>query len=786
MLALWLTWAAATAAAVWLARRFVTPVSWKVGVLLALLPLAFTGKAFLQDAVYGPADLYYAHEPWSRVAAENGVHGIGNPILSDLAFANIPWRAAVREALVNGRLPLWNRFVLSGNPLLATAQASVFHPSTWLGIFLPLAQSWTFSCAFTIFLALLAAHLFFRELGFSELAASAGAVGWGFSTYVLFWDGWAVGPSIATFPLLLLGLRRLARFPRQAGVGITAVALALSFHGGHPETFFHCLAAGGIWFLWEILARDRRPHARGAVGGLLGAGLIAFGLAAPVLLPLLEALPHSAEYAARLAALERGRPGQSVPAREAVRRLRPAVLPFAHGIYGRSPVQEARQDGSGMPLAYAGAVLFPLATVGAVARRRERGILLGFSVAGLAYGASAPILLDATSRLPGFSLALNYRLVFLAPLGLAGLAALGANELLERRAPVRRLAIAAAAAAAVLAILFALSDDVFRERQLSPGFVAVSFGQELLPVLLVGATALLSGGRARTVIATAVALLVAQRFREMGGVYPTLPARSLAPALPEIASLPRGGDPYRIAAAGADLRPNGAALLGLEDVRGYESLVLRRFEETYPLWCRRQFASHNRIEDVGAPFLSYLNARYAIAAPDAPAPAGWTVVARGRAASVFENPRALPRAFAPRRIRGAPDERKALAEMAEAKDFGETVWVTGPRGDAPNGSADLRVREVGPDLVIEADARERVLVATSVPDWPGWRVEAARKKLETATVDHAFVGFWLPAGRHVVRLRYLPGSFLAGAVLALLAVFGALLANLLGRRRAIP
>ena len=188
-----------------------TRVPWKVGVLLALLPLAFTGKAFLRGDLYGPADLYYGHDPWRRVAAENGIRGVANPILSDLAFANIPWRAAVREALVNGRLPLWNRFVLAGNPLLATAQASVFHPATWLGIFLTLAQSWTFSCAFTIFLALLCGHLLFREFCSSELAALAGAVGWGFSTYVLFWDGWAVGPSIASFPLLLLGLRRLAR-----------------------------------------------------------------------------------------------------------------------------------------------------------------------------------------------------------------------------------------------------------------------------------------------------------------------------------------------------------------------------------------------------------------------------------------------------------------------------------------------------------------------------------------------------------------------------------------------
>jgi uncharacterized membrane protein YfhO len=124
--------------------------------------------------------------------------------------------------------------------------------------------------------------------------------------------------------------------------------------------------------------------------------------------------------------------------------------------------------------------------------------------------------------------------------------------------------------------------------------------------------------------------------------------------------------------------------------------------------------------------------------------------------------------------------------MAEARDFRQTVWVSGAAADAANGTATLRVREIGPDLVIEADARERVLVATSVPDWPGWRAQASGRKLETATVDHAFVGFWLPAGRHVVRLRYLPGSFVTGAALSLLTVLGALVTKLLVRRRAIP
>jgi Bacterial membrane protein YfhO len=786
VLALGLTWAATTAAAVWLARRFVARISWQVGLLLALLPLVFTGKAFVRGDLYGPADLYYAHDPWKAVAAKNGIARIQNPILSDLAFANLPWRAAVRESVVNGHLPLWNRFVLAGNPLSGTAQAGVFHPSTWLGLFLPLALSWTFSCAFTIFLALLCAYLFFRDMCRSDLAALIGAVGWGFSTYVLFWDGWAVGPSIVGLPLLLLGLRRLARGGEHP-IAILTFALLLSVTGGHPETLLHAIAAGAVYFVFELRARDSRPRAGRALAGALAGGLLAAALAAPVLLPLLEAVPHSAEYASRRAALARGRGGQSVAASEAARRLLPAVLPFAHGIYGKSPVQERRQDGSGMPLGYAGAVLFPLAAVGLFSRPRSRewSIFLGFFAAGLAYGASAPLLLDATSRLPGFALALNYRLVFLTPLGLAGLAALGVDHIAAGESG-RPLTTAAMITAVVLALLFVASTSVFRDRALPGGFLRRSIASEVLPVTLLIATALLPNRRAP---ALALGLLVAQRFLEMRGTYPTLPARSLAPPISILAKLPGAAEPFRVVGISDAFRPNGAALYGVEDVRGYESLVLNRFADTYPLWSRPQFASHNRVDDLGRPFLSFLNARYAIGGADTTAP-GWTEVARGREGVLFENPGALPRAFVPRRVRFEPDPRKRLAEMAEAKDFAETVWLSERPHPGPlpvgeggrNGRATLQVREVGPDLVIDADARDLTLVATSIPDWPGWRARSDDGDVALTTVNHAFVGLWLPAGRRVVRLHYVPGSFVLGGTIS--AVVAALLgAALLLRRR---
>jgi hypothetical protein len=789
VVALWLTYAGAAWATLSLARRFAASIPRRAGVFLALAPLVFTGKAMVLGRIYGPADLYYGHEPWKRVAAEQGVRGAANPILSDLAFANLPWRAAVREALVNGRLPFWNRFVLAGNPLLGTAQAAVFHPSTWIGIFLPVALSWTFSCTFTIFLALLAAFLFFHDFGLRPVPAVLGAIGWGFSTYVLFWDGWSVGPAIATLPLLLLGLRRIAS-GGSSGIALTVVALLLSLTGGHPETFFHCVAAGGIYFLWEI---SGNPVGRArSLRWALAAGVLAFLLSGPQLLPLLETIRHSAEYRARREAS--ASPGtQSVSANEAAARLLPALLPFAHGIYGKSPVQTERHDGSGMPLGYAGAVLFPLAVSGLARRSRGRFLFLGFVVAGLLFGSSAPGLIDAVSKLPGFSMALNYRLVFLAPLGLSGLAAFGAERLCEEESS-KGPAVLSAGATALLVIAFLLSRGVFRERALPESFFGASFALEVLPVAILAGAALFAAGDRRALLPAALLLLVAQRAGEMGGVYPTLPAATLAPDLPALARLP-AAPPCRIVAPGDVFRPNAAALYGLEDARGYESLVLDRFADTYPLWSRAQFASFNRVDDLSKPFLSFLNVRFATTTPDAPMPPLWSERLRGREMTVLENSRFLPRAFVPARIRLEVDSDTTLREMAQTDDYGAVAWVrpTGREGQAPprrhdegpkpdsNGPAEISAREIGPDLIVTVNTRARVFVATSLPDWPGWKGEDAGGPVSLVTVNHAFVGFWLDPGRHAVRLTYRPVSFLPGIASLFIGIAASLAATIRSR-----
>jgi uncharacterized membrane protein YfhO len=85
-------------------------------------------------------------------------------------------------------------------------------------------------------------------------------------------------------------------------------------------------------------------------------------------------------------------------------------------------------------------------------------------------------------------------------------------------------------------------------------------------------------------------------------------------------------------------------------------------------------------------------------------------------------------------------------------------------------------------LIATVAAAERVFIATSLPDWPGWIAESAGVRIPLVTVDHAFVGFWLNAGRQTVRLHYRPASFSWGLLSFVLGLVAAAAQGLRARR----
>ncbi len=761
------------------ARRFVFPIRLPAALLLAAAPLLFTGRAMLTGGVFAPLDIAYQAEPLRALRPEFGIRRTPNPLTVDVVSQMLPWRKAVREAVAEGRFPLWNPYVLAGEPLLAVQQPAVLHPATWIGMLLPLPQAWTFEVTLRFFLALLSAYLFFRGTSSGEVASLLGSFSWAFSDFLFFYVGYPLTGSVAPFPLLLLGLLRLAEEANRRAVGLTVCALVLMVTAGHPETLLFSVLGGGIFFLFELYRRAPEKRRRAVLLSLL-AGLLALGLTAVVLLPFFEIVPQTWQHTLRQEVYAKGT--RSEPLLESLRRLLGSLVPYAYGALGRSRVV-ARLI---LPAAYAGSLLLPFAAAGLASRAPRRWCFLVLGLFGAALNVRLIGPANVFAALPVFRIAINEYAIFLTVFALAALAVLGAERLQRGEGAAAFLAGTVATSLAIVLVCAARAGKLY-EIGMDPAYLRA---RELLQVVPLVAAAVLVAvlsrrGRPATVsIAVLLVLLVAQRRLEEAEVYPTYPARAFYPPLPLLDPIPRG-QPVRMAGLRWTFHPNIAAMYGVEDVRGYEAMVLQPLAETFGLWCVQLPSFYNRVDDPAAPLLALLGVRYVIAPPGLAPPEGFTAVAEQDGSRLYENARALPRVFVPRHVLWTDEVALRVRTMALIRDFSNDgiVGAAGsrPAGRYENGEASVEIVSYRAGrMALSIDARSASLVGTSVPAWHGWKLTLDGRRAPLLPFDHAFLAFEVPAGRHEAVLSYLPNGFVYGAAISLTTLAAAVLASVWG------
>jgi hypothetical protein len=274
-------------------------------------------------------------------------------------------------------------------------------------------------------------------------------------------------------------------------------------------------------------------------------------------------------------------------------------------------------------------------------------------------------------------------------------------------------------------------------------------------------------------------------------VYPIFPARAFYPYLTLLDPVPRA-EPWRVAGAGQAFVPDVSAIYEVEDVRGHEPINLLRLFETYELWCVSQPVWFNRVDDPAKPFLSFLNVRYLIAPPGASTPTGWKSASEGPGGRLFENPKALPRAFVPDRVLFVKEGGRQLEALRGVTNFGGFAVVE--RGNDPpadsadwvtNGPARVAITAYRPQsLSLAIEAQGPAIVVTSIPGWKGWKLTLDGRAADWAYVNRAFVGFRVPAGRHTAELEYWPDGFVYGGLLGAASLLACLVLTLRRSSRA--
>ncbi|HEX6099894.1 MAG TPA: YfhO family protein [Thermoanaerobaculia bacterium] len=778
-----LLYAATALLVLWLVHRFVTPLSRAAALVLFVLPLAITGYAVVTGGVYGPVDYPYQTEPLSALKPLYGIDRPHNAAATDVYGTMFPFRRTLQMSLERGEWPLWNAYMLGGNVFAATAQAAQYSPFTLIACVLPAAVSFTYTCSIWLLIAAIGAFLLAREVGCSEIAALIAGAGWMLAGSTVLYIHTAMGGTLVYEPMLLMAAGRAARRPGIASAVFLAIVFTLMIFAGHPETLFLTVLAGAAYGIFELVRARVRPWR--AIGAAVAGGVLALLLSAIHLLPFYEAVQQSAELEVKTKYFSTA--GFDTPAERVLSIVATEFFPFLHvRQWVKPPLGLTQAETSAC-----GSLILALA-IYAVWRRRtaETWFFFALAVVCIAVASRWNPVVRAVNALPLMGITYEERLAFTAAFSLAILAALGVDELLRRR-DFRAAALTLTIVLIVLAV-----GTWWLTRNVVVAITFSDFGDYAIfaELFFLGLAALLLVFRPplRVLAPALLAVLVGQRVVSVGGMFKTFPAEVAYPPVVIFEPLKDVREPFRFVGQFYALLPGTNAFYGLEDVRGFDALHYGPSIQLWPLWCTFQPIWFNRVDDIGRPFLSFLNVRYAVITNVAPVPEGWREVARQRGAVLVENTRALDRAFIPRRVRLGLSVDQQVAELGQQTDHSDIAWLSAevPPYERENGPGSVRIAEYSPggryllDVAMERDG----WIVISETAWKGWRAYVDGRRVAMQNANASFLSVHVPAGRHAVRVVYWPESFVTGRAItfATLLVLVAFAIVRYGVRRRLP
>ena len=253
----------------------------------------FFYPVWLKKLVPLPADaLVAAHVPWTELKWDKYPAGVPfkNLEISDSFSQFYPWRALAGEFWREGKVPLWNSYLFSGTPFLATLHSATLYPLNLFYLVLPDHLAWTFLISSQIFLSLLFMFLFLRELKLSPSASLLGALTFSFSGYMIGWLEFGTGGHAGLWlPLILLFENKYFKTEKFKWILATSLAFFFVFTAGDFQVPVYIVATYLLFSLFNFRLKKNYKALP-----LLILGLIAgVALSLPQLLPSLELYKQS-------------------------------------------------------------------------------------------------------------------------------------------------------------------------------------------------------------------------------------------------------------------------------------------------------------------------------------------------------------------------------------------------------------------------------------------------------------------------------------------------------------
>jgi hypothetical protein len=219
---------------------------------LLVFDLVLFAPLLARGRVLSSHEFVRAHHPWR--STDRGVLRVENPLLADPAASGETTLVRYRDF---PRGFFWNPWISSGSIGPFHLAQGFLSPFVALpSLVLPEAWIETGILFLKFNFAYLAAWLFLKGRGFSDVAAAAGAAAWAFSTGQTVWGLWMQTSVSVTYPLLLAAVDRSFEGERPArSVAFAAAAFLLCLAGGFPHWILYGAFAAALYFVFRAEPR---------------------------------------------------------------------------------------------------------------------------------------------------------------------------------------------------------------------------------------------------------------------------------------------------------------------------------------------------------------------------------------------------------------------------------------------------------------------------------------------------------------------------------------------------
>lgn len=260
---------------------------------LVVIALIFFYKFFLYKFISMPADItvgmYYPwiDQKWSGLTTNVPVK---NPLMSDIVSIIYQWRFLVINSFKQGEFPFWTHSYLSGVPLFANFQNSLFNITNLPFLILNNnGFSWTIMVLSQLIISLLATFFCLRTLKFEKLSSIVGSIVYSFSLFNLIWLEYGIHTYVAAFlPLFVVCIEKYFQKKQRRFLIYLSFLIALQFFGGYPQYSIFSLIFIFIYFLFIFRKNNIKSFGYFSLSIVLG-----LLLTLPLLLPGYELIKRS-------------------------------------------------------------------------------------------------------------------------------------------------------------------------------------------------------------------------------------------------------------------------------------------------------------------------------------------------------------------------------------------------------------------------------------------------------------------------------------------------------------